>query len=133
MSDLTSQKTNSRRARYSLTHVFIYKYQTRHIQAGLKYLQTVDDGPVLEPLDVLFGLVQARLLLHTGRGALHQLHKVMTVNFVHDAKHASAVVTDPLQVPAFAGEGLGCRRRNRDEFRCRDEWTSCPSVLLLTE
>lgn len=33
----------------------------------------------------------------------------MTVNFVHDAKHSAAVVTYPLQVLAFAGEGLSCR------------------------
>ena len=52
-----------------------------------------------------------------GRRALHQLNKVVTVNFVHDAKHPPAVVTDPLQVLPFAGVGLSCRRGD-DRARC---------------
>lgn len=68
----------------------------------------MDDGSVLEVLDVLLGLVEARLLLGSGRRPLHQLHKVVTVDSVHDAAHPPAVVTDPLQVLPFAGEGLRC-------------------------
>lgn len=77
----------------------------------------MDDGSVLEALDVLFGLVKARRLLRCGRRALHQLDKVVTVNFVHDAKHPPAVVTDPLQVLPFAGVGLSCRRAD-ERGRC---------------
>lgn len=75
-------------------------------------LQAVDDGSVLEALDVLFGLVKARLLHRFGQRALHQLDKVVTVNLVHDAQHPAAVVTDPLQVLPFAGVGLSCRWRD---------------------
>lgn len=73
----------------------------------------MDDGSVLEALYVLFGLVQTRLFLLLGRRSLHQLDEVVTVHFVHDAKHPPAVVTDPLQVLPFAGEGLSCRREER--------------------
>lgn len=69
----------------------------------------MDDGPVPQVLHVLFGLVQAALLHRLGRRALHQLDKIMAVNFFHDAKHPAAVVADPLQVVAFAGVGLRCR------------------------
>lgn len=88
--------------------MFIYKWHwiRRHLSAGL---QAVDDGPAPQALHVLFGLVQAGLLRRLGRRALHQLDKIMTVNFVHDAKHPAAVVADPLQVLAFAGVGLSCR------------------------
>lgn len=75
----------------------------------------MDDGSVLEVLDVLFGLVKARLLLRFGWRALHQLHKVVTVDFVHDAKHPAAVVTDPLQVLPFAGIGLSCKQEGIKE------------------
>ncbi|TNN69117.1 hypothetical protein EYF80_020700 [Liparis tanakae] len=68
--------------------------------------RAVDDGAALEALDVLLGLVEARLLLGSGRRALHQLHEVVAVDSVHDAAHPPAVVTDPLQVLPFAGEGL---------------------------
>lgn len=77
----------------------------KHLSAGL---QAVDDGPAPQALHVLLGLVQAALLFHPGRRTLHQLDKVMTVNFVHDAEHPAAVVADPLQVLAFAGVGLSC-------------------------
>lgn len=70
----------------------------------------MDDGSAPQALDVLFGLVKAGLLHHLGWRTLHQLDKIVTVNFVHDAKHPPPVVTYPLQVLAFAGEGLGCRR-----------------------
>lgn len=73
----------------------------------------MDDGSVLEALYVFFGLVQARLCLLCGRGSLHQLDKVVTVDFVHDAKHPPTVVTNPLQVLPFAGEGLSCWREER--------------------
>lgn len=72
----------------------------------------MDDGSVLEALDVLFSLVEASLLLLFGWGALHQLDKVVTINFIHDAEHTPAVVTDPLQVLPFAGVGLGCGRED---------------------
>lgn len=75
----------------------------------------MNDGSVLEVLDVLFGLVEACLLLCFGRRALHQLDKVVTVNFFHDAKHPAAVVTDPLQVLPFAGVGLGWRGGGRGQ------------------
>ena len=78
-------------------------------------LQAVDDGSVLETLDVLFGLVKARLLHRFGRRALHQLDKVVTVNLIHDAQHPAAVVADPLQVLPFAGEGLSWRERDRGD------------------
>lgn len=68
----------------------------------------MDDGPAPQALHVLLGLVQAALLLRPGWRTLHQLDKVMTVNFVHDAKHPAAVVADPLQVLAFAGVRLSC-------------------------
>lgn len=99
--------------------LFIYKCQMththRHTVKGTcemrsDGLQAVDDGSVLEVLHVLFGLVKACLLLYFWRRALHQLDKVVTVNFVHDAKHPPAVVTDPLQVVRFAGVRLSCRR-----------------------
>lgn len=73
----------------------------------------MDDGSVLQELDVLFGLVEARSLLQFGWRALHQLDEVVTVHFVHDAEHASPVVPDPLQVLTFAGERLRCRRNTR--------------------
>lgn len=78
-------------------------------------LHAVDDGSVLEALDVLFGLVEASLLLHFGWRTLHQLDKIVTVNFVHDAKHPPAMVTDPLQILPFAREGLSCRREEGGE------------------
>lgn len=68
----------------------------------------MDDGPAPQALHVLPGLVQAGLLHRPGRRTLHQLDKIMTVNFVHDAEHPAAVVADPLQVLAFAGVGLSC-------------------------
>lgn len=69
----------------------------------------MDDGPAPQALHVLLGLVQAALLRRLGRRPLHQLDKIMAVNFVHDAEHAAAVVADPLQVLAFARVGLSCR------------------------
>lgn len=76
-------------------------------------LQTVDDGSVLQGLDVLFGLVKVGLLLNFGWCALHQLDKVVTINFVHYAKHPPAVVTDPFQVLPFARIRLSCRSEER--------------------
>lgn len=76
-------------------------------------LQTVDDGSVLQGPDVLFGLVKARRILNFGWRALHQLDEVVTINFVHYAKHTPAVVTDPFQVLPFAGIRLGCRSEER--------------------
>lgn len=75
----------------------------------------MDDGPVLQALDVLFGLVEAGRLLRFGRSALYQFDKVVAVDFVHDAEHSAAVVTDTLQVLAFAGEGLRCGRGGEGE------------------
>ncbi len=98
------------------TYTHVQTYNKRYILSD--GLQTVDDGSVLEALDVLFGLVKARLLLCFGRRALHQLDKVVTVNFVHDAKHPPAMVTDPLQVLAFAGVGLSCRRGDGEGTAC---------------
>lgn len=37
----------------------------------------------------------------------------MTVHFVHDAKHASTMVTDALEVFAFGGKGLGCLEKQK--------------------
>lgn len=68
----------------------------------------MNDGSVLQVLNILFGLVEARCPFCFGRSALYQLDKVVAVNFVHDAKHTAAVVTDPLQVLAFARVGLRC-------------------------
>lgn len=68
----------------------------------------MDDGSVLQVLDILFGLVETRRPFRFGWSALYQLDKVVAVNFVHDAEHATAVVADPLQVLAFAGVRLGC-------------------------
>lgn len=68
----------------------------------------MDDGSVLQVLDILFGLVEARRPFRFGRSALYQLDEVVAVNFVHDAEHAAAVVADPLQVLAFAGVGVSC-------------------------
>lgn len=72
-------------------------------------LQAVDDSTALEALDIFFGSVKARRLLTFGGRTLHQLDKIVTVDFVHDAKHPAAMVTDPLQVLPFAGVRLGCR------------------------
>lgn len=85
-------------------------------------LQTVDDGSPLQTLDVLFGLVEARLLLPLGRRAFHQLHKVVAINSVHDAEHAPAVVTDSLQVHPFTRVRLSCRRGDGREInRVKDK------------
>lgn len=64
----------------------------------------MDDGPVLQVLDELLGLVQVRPLLCFGRRTLHQLNEVMAVNKVHVAEPASSVVPYLLQVLPFAGE-----------------------------
>lgn len=71
-------------------------------------LERVDDGPVLQLLYILLGLVKRRALLYHRRCALHKLHKIMTVHFVHDAKHASAMVTDTFKVLTFTWEWLSC-------------------------
>lgn len=68
----------------------------------------MDDGSVLQVLDILLGLVEARRPFRFGRSALYQLDEVVAVNFVHDAEHTAAVVADPLQVLAFAGVGVSC-------------------------
>lgn len=75
----------------------------------------MDDGPILQHLNVLLGLVQARLLLRSGRRPFHQFYKVVAVNSVHDAEHAPSVVADPLQVLPFAGEGLCCRGEEKQK------------------
>lgn len=80
----------------------------RSRKEGVGHLQIVDDGPVLETLDVFFCLVEARPLLCFGRRAFHQLDKIVAVNFVHDAEHAPAVVADALQVHPFTRERRGC-------------------------
>lgn len=77
----------------------------------------MDDGSILQVLDILFGLVEARRPFCFGWSALYQFDKVVAVNFVHDAEHAAAVVTDPLQVLAFARVGLGCEWRELYCFR----------------
>lgn len=90
--------------------IILFRYYL-HKQNGscrIIELERVDDGPVLQLFYVVLGLVKRRTLLRRGRRALHKLHEVMTVHFVHDAKHASAVVTDPFQVLAFTRERLGC-------------------------
>lgn len=83
-------------------------------------LQAVDDRTALEALDVFFGSVKARRLLSFGGMTLYQLDKIVTVNFVHDAKHPAAMVTDPLQVLPFAGVGLGCRWGDESESAGRE-------------
>lgn len=88
--------------------MFIYKrpWIRRHLFAEL---QAMDDGATPQPLHVLLGLVQVGLLHHLGGRPLYQLDKIMTINFVHDAKHPTAVIADPLQVLAFARVGLSFR------------------------
>lgn len=90
---------------------------THHHQSGS---QAVDDGSVLQVLDILFGFVEACCGFCFGRSALYQLDKVVAVNFVHDAEHTAAVVADPLQVLAFAGVGLGCEWRGNALFMSRN-------------
>lgn len=101
------RKTKARRATFDIRQVYLQRTRGKcRLSAGS---QAVDDGSAPQALDILFGLVQAGLLHCLGGWTLHQLDKIMTVNFVHDAKHSAAVVTYPLQVLAFAGEGLSCR------------------------
>lgn len=84
--------------------LILFRYYLHKQKSSCKIiikLERVDDGPVLQLLNILFGLVKRRALLHHGRRALHKLHKVMTVHFVHDAEHTSAMVTDTFEVLTF--------------------------------
>lgn len=74
--------------------------------------QCINKGSTSQLLHVFFCLVKTSLRwLWRRRRTFHQLHKVMAPGDVHDAKHAFAVVTNPLHVAASARQWLSWRRK----------------------
>lgn len=75
----------------------------------------MNDGPIPQLLDILSGVGNCCLWwLWRGRGTLHQLHKIMAINLLHDPKAATAMVSDAFQVLAAPRIGLSWRGRERE-------------------
>lgn len=85
-------------------------------------LQWVNNCSVPQLLHILLGLVESGLLLDVGRHPLNKLYEVVAVHFIHDAEHATSMITNALQVFSFARERLSCRSQTEENRIKLLEW-----------